>query len=71
MALRFEIVKIRDSALGLPGFLSFFWRAYAIGGICRGLIHGEFIGQFIGVFGLVSFLVGGLSTGRPHHRFSQ
>ena len=56
-------VKIHDSALGLSGFVSVFWRVYL-----RGLIHGEFVGQFIGVSGLVSFwgkayLRGSLSTG--------
>ena len=55
-----NVVKIRDSALGLCGF--FFLESLS----AEGLIHGELIGQLIGVFSLVSFLgeaiCGGLST---------
>ena len=51
-----NVVKIRDSALGLCGF--FFLESLS----AEGLIHGELIGQLIGVFSLVSFL-GGLSAG--------
>ena len=38
--LKVHTVKIRDIALGLSGFVRFFWWVYLRGG---GLIQGEFI----------------------------
>ena len=40
-------VKIRDDALGLSGFVSFFWRV--------GLSMGTILAFFVGLSGLVSF----------------
>ena len=43
-------VEVSDSALGLSGFVSFFWWAYL-----RGLIQGEFIAMIYGPI-LISLL---------------
>ena len=44
MSLRRNTVKIRDSALGLSGSVSFFWWAYVRGGLSKENLYLRYMG---------------------------